>query len=101
MDMRIGLLTREGKPLYYTTANDLYFEGSLEQVEARLSRIDRNVKYVMRGVGIGYLVEIAFDTDYNCINGAKLWSHIYVGDAECYCVDNGVVGGRPFFKAFS
>jgi hypothetical protein len=73
---------------------------AIEQHNAEEDRRQRGIKYVVHGVNAagGLTAEIAINTDYNCIVAAKLWSRIYKGDAECYCVMDGKLGGRPFYK---
>lgn len=36
-----------------------------------------------------------FDTEHDCVYAARLWAKVYAGTALCYCVQDGVIGGRP------
>lgn len=60
------------------------------------SRRQRGIKYIVVGICPEKIEEIAIDTDYNAIVAAKQWAKNNRGDAFCYCVQDGRIGGRPF-----
>lgn len=48
--------------------------------------------------GSNYIADvmIPFNTEATCTFAAKLWTTVYGGRADCYCIQDGHVGGRAF-----
>lgn len=63
--------------------------------------ITPGTKYVVLGASFQRVSLIKMDTDYNTMIAAKHWVATYGGQAMCYCVQNGQLGGRPFHTEFS
>lgn len=63
-------------------------------------RMARGVRYVVLGQNKNGMVELTGDSPDHTISLAQRWVDQHANSiAYCFCVQDGVIGGRPFMSA--